>query len=92
MYSKKQITLDLEEFNAINSELEGYKLANAVGGLTQEELQEATAMLLIRALENPGLFRTVIDFLDLGKYKAIFVRQVTNNRDKPKLLVKFEKK
>ncbi len=67
--------MDLEEYNQIQSELKELKKLPEDGSLTPIEQQEATGILLVRALQNPGLFRTnMSQEINLGKYKVIFVQ------------------
>lgn len=89
-YTPKQVILDLEEFKALELQIEIYNKQPEDGTLTIEEQQEATGILLIRALQNPGLFRAEHKEIDLGKFKAIFATITgTEGITTPKLLVRF---
>lgn len=94
MYIPKTVTLELEEYNQLITELKILKQPQEGSALTEFEQQEATGILLTRALSNPGLFRQAIAApIDLGKYKAIFVMKGglgTTGTD-PQLLIKFER-
>jgi hypothetical protein len=73
-FSPKQLIIDKAEFDQMESELEYLKRPPEEGGLTKDEQEEATGILLVRALQNPRLFQqTHSTSIDLGKYKAIFV-------------------
>lgn len=89
-YTPKQVTMDLEEFKALELQIEICNRQPEDGSLTIEEQQEATGTLLVRALQNPSLFRTEHKEIDLGKFKAIFVtRTVTEQSNTPTLLIRF---
>ncbi len=89
-FSPKQITLDLEEYIQMQSELKELKKTPEDGSLTASELQEAMGLLLVRSIQNPGLFREALPEVVLGKYKAIFVtRTATEQSPTPTLLVSF---
>lgn len=66
--------MDLAELQEIEDELNLLKQPATGEELTEAEHQEATGVLLIRSLQNPNLFRSDITEVQLGKYKAIFVR------------------
>lgn len=89
-YSPKQITLDLQEWEEIQSELKELKRQPEDGSLTSIEVQEATGILLTRALQNPQLFNHIAGLVDLGKYKAIFASTVgAEALPTPRILIKF---
>lgn len=84
----KQIILDYQEFLDMQSELDALRKPADGAGLTEAEHQEATGILLIRAIQNPDVFRRGIEPVELGKFRAIFV--VTSEQH-PGVRVKFER-
>lgn len=91
-FSPKQLIIDKAEYDQMESELEYLKRPTEDGSLTKDELEEATGILLVRALQNPGLFRQDTTDIDLGKYKAIFVQTtafVSSSSDTSKLYIRF---
>lgn len=87
-FQPKQILLDLDEYNQMQAELSELKKAPEDGSLTALELQEATGALLMRALQNPALFRQETNFIVSNKYR-VQLSQITEVGQEPKLLVKF---
>ena len=65
--------MDLAELQEIENELASLKQPATGEELTELEHQEATGMLVSRAIQNPNLFRETQEGIQLGKYKAIFV-------------------
>ena len=92
-FTPKQVTLDLDEYQAIMSELIQLKTPADANALTEIELQEATGILLVRSIQNPELFRSAgmqLPSIELGKYKAIFaVTSPDTQNVQGRLLVKF---
>ena len=90
MFSPKQLLVDLAEWNQLNEQLEALRKPAEGTELTTMEIQEATGILLVRSLQNPGIFREALESIDLGKYKAIFARAPISNEGTPaQLLVRF---
>ena len=87
-FQPKQILLDLDEYNQMQAELSELKKAPEDGSLTALELQEATGALLMRALQNPALFREDTNFIVSGKYRVQLVQAAEVGKE-PKIHVKF---
>ena len=74
MYNTPQVVIDLAEYNELKATIDNLTRRGEEGGaLTEFEHQEATGLLLLRALENARLFTQMPGEVPLGKYKAIFV-------------------
>lgn len=72
MYSPKQITLDLQEFEDMKEQLTTLTSAEDGSSMTELDRQDAQGRLLYVALNNPGLFKFngPEAKIDLGKYTA----------------------
>jgi hypothetical protein len=78
-YEPKKITLDLQEWLDVQKELDSLKKPADGEELTEAEHQEATGTLLMRAMQNPDLFRAGLGEVNLGKYKASFIMTTSLN-------------
>lgn len=89
-FTPKQITLDLAEWIEVQTELDSLRRPATGEELSEAEHQEATGILLLRALQNPNLFR-VAGVVDLGKYTATVLSTIGNSPGsaEPVLKVKF---
>lgn len=83
------VTIELEEFEQMKQTIERLSAPNAEGDLSIAELQEATGILLLRAIENPRLFMGGPGDIQLGKYKAIFAWEASTTGMKPSVKVKL---
>jgi hypothetical protein len=91
-HTNKQLIIDFAEWNEVQDELAALKKPADTEALTEEERQEATGILLVRAIQNPTLFRGDLTEVNLGKYKAIFVQLkafIATSSDTSKLLIRF---
>lgn len=89
-HTPRQILMDLAELQEIETELAQLRAPANGEELSELEHQEATGILLTRALNNPDIFRQVRGPIDLGKYKAIFVSTATAMQTSM-IRVKFER-
>lgn len=97
MYSEAMVTIELKEYNDLKTTI--LNLQKPEGeGLSEPELQEATGILLQKALNNPSLFRNG-GLISLGKYNAqiwqvgteILANPMDNAKTSSKLLVSIKR-
>lgn len=96
MYTEPMVTIELKQYNSMLKEIEALKKPADGEELTELEQQEATGLLLVRSLNNPGYFKNITgEPLDLGKYLAqvVIISDLATNSAAPQTpRIKFRRK